>query len=347
MADAMSTVPSDFVLNQADLPTWSAQNTSVDAVLNALAKVRQTELRAATRTSVATLIIVNRSADELDQAETVIDHLGERHPARIITLLAPEGAGAGEDRIDADITLHSGMAEGHQIWSDEIRIRVSGGPARHLASLLRPLQLSDLPVLVWYVQGMPDERDPLLKLASAVVIDSKTVIDPGEGETSMHNAFRSIAALSRRNLLVDLSWERLRPWRKLLAAQFDGAVYRPFIQAIHRVEITGKLGPRTLLAGWLGSRLDLDRNKMHLYDGRHVEIRLFANVNGTDAEFAVQRVEGEYLIKASVNIENGPSHEEIVGLPSGALPLSLSAALRRLERDRIYEQSIKLVGRWQ
>lgn len=342
----MSTVPSDFVLNPADLPTWSAQGTSIDAILKALDQLRQNELRAATRTSVATLIIVNRTTDELDQAETVIDHLGERHPARIITLLAPKGVGELEDRVDADITLHAGVAEGHEIWSDEIRLRVSGGPARHLASLLRPLQLSDLPVVVWYVAGIPDERDPLLKLANAVVVDSKSAIDAGEGELSMHRAFGEIAALTRRNFIVDLSWERLRPWRKLLAAQFDGAVYRPFVQGIYRVEVTGKLGPRTLLAGWLGSRLNIERDAMHLYDGRHVELKLYSNVNGTEGEFVVERIKGEYLIKASVNIQNGPAHEEIVGLPSGALPLSLSAALRRLERDRTYEQSIKLVGRW-
>jgi glucose-6-phosphate dehydrogenase assembly protein OpcA len=342
----MSTVPPDFVLNPADLPSWSGHNTSVDEVIKALDNLRQTELRAATRTSVATLIIVNRTTDELDQAETVIDHLGERHPARIITLLAPKGAGEREDRVDCDITLHSGMAEGHEIWSDEIRMRVSGGPARHLASLLRPLLLSDLPVIVWYVAGIPDERDPLLKIANAVVIDSKSAIDPGEGEISMHRAFGEIAALSRRNFIVDLSWERLRPWRKLLAAQFDGAVYRPFIQGIHRVEVTGKLGPRTLLAGWLGSRLHIERERMHLFDGRHVSLRLFSNINGTEGEFCVERIPGQYLIQASTKIENGPHHEEIVGLPSGALPVSLSAALRRLERDRTYEQSIKLVGRW-
>lgn len=346
MTDYTSVSLEDFVINPADLPSWSEQNTSVDAIINAVDTLRQNELRAATRTSVATLIIVNRTTDELDKAETVIDHLGERHPARIITLLAPIGAGQLEDRVDADVTLHAGIAEGHQIWSDEIRIRVSGGPARHLASLLRPLQLSDLPVLVWYVSGIPDAGDPLLKLANAVVVDSKSAIDAGEGEASMHRAFGEIGALTRKNFIVDLSWERLRPWRKLLAAQFDGAVYRPYVQGIYRIEVTGKLGPRTLLAGWLGSRLRVEREKMHLYDGRHVGMRLFSNVNGTEAEFAVSRMEGEYLIKASVNIHDGPAHEEIVGLPSTALPLSLSAALRRLERDRTYEQSIKLVGTW-
>lgn len=343
----MSTVPPDFVLNPADLPSWSGHNTDVDSILKAVDKIRQDELRAATRTSVATLIIVNRTTDELDIAETVIDHLGERHPARLITLLAPFGAGELDDRLDADVTLHAGMAEGHEIWSDEIRIRVSGGPARHLASLLRPLQLSDLPVVVWYVSGIPDGGDPLLKLANAVIVDSKSAIDAGEGEESMHRAFGEIAALTRKNIVIDLSWERLRPWRKLLAAQFDGAVYRPFIQGVHRIEVTGKLGPRTLLAGWLGSRLSIERDMMHLYDGRHVSLKLYSNVNGTEGEFCVERVAGEYLIKASVHIDNGPEHEEIVGLPGGALPLSLSSALRRLERDRTYEQSIKLAGRWQ
>mgnify|MGYP007039598302 CR=1 FL=1 len=63
---------------------------------------------------------------------------------------------------------------------------------------------------------------------------------------------------------------------ELLAAQFDGSVYRPFVEHIDRVEITGKLGPRTLLAGWLGSRLHLDRDAMHLYDARHVSILMIA-----------------------------------------------------------------------
>ena len=45
--------------------------------------------------------------------------------------------------MDADVTLHTGTAAGHAMWSDEIRLRVGGGPSRHLASLLRPMLLSD------------------------------------------------------------------------------------------------------------------------------------------------------------------------------------------------------------
>jgi hypothetical protein len=122
------------LIDSAELPSWSGDDVRIGDVVKALDDIRRAEQHAATRTSVATLIIVNRTPDELEQASSVIDHLGVRHPARIITLLAPEGAGQLEDRIDADISLHSGIAEGRQIWSDEIRLRVSGGPARHLPS---------------------------------------------------------------------------------------------------------------------------------------------------------------------------------------------------------------------
>jgi glucose-6-phosphate dehydrogenase assembly protein OpcA len=330
-----------------DQPSWRAQDVSVGDVLKAIDNLRRNELRAATRTSVATLVIVTRSTDEVDDAETVIDHLGVRHPARIINILAPPDARRSESRVDADVTLHTGTAAGHSIWSDEIRLRVSGGPARHTASLLRPMLLSDLPVVAWYVRGIPSESDPILKIATGIVVDSKVVSGTGEGEPAMRHNFDSISLLCRKNVIVDLSWNRLRPWRRLLAAQFEGSSVRPFLNGIKSAEITGKLGPRTLLAGWLSSRLRLDREQLHLYDGRHVSIRIEAELDGVQAQFEVSRIEGQRLIRASTRVQNGPQHEELIGLPSDALPISLSDALRNLGRDRVYEQSIKLVAGWQ
>ncbi len=329
-----------------DTPAWSGSHVAIADVVAAVDKLRRDEVRAATRTSVATLIIVTRTTDELDEAETVIEHLGVRHPARIITLLAPLDARKGEDRVDADVVMHAGTAAGHAIWSDELRLRVSGGPARHLASLLRPLQLSDLPVVVWYVRGLPNERDPLLKLANAIVVDSKTATDPGEGEPAMHRTFASITSLSRKHTVIDLSWSRMSTWRQLLAMQFQGEVFGPMISGVESVEITGKMGPRTLLAGWLGSRLALSREQMHLYDGRHVAVKMHCSLDGQNADFLVERVGDQRLVHAAANIHGGASHEELLGLPDDALPLSLAAALRSIDRDKVYELSIKTIGMW-
>lgn len=329
-----------------DTPAWSSSYVAIADVVSALENLRRQEMRAATRTSVATLIIVTRTTDELDEAETVIEHLGVRHPARIITLLAPLDARHGEDRVDADVVMHAGTAAGHAIWSDELRLRVSGGPARHLASLLRPLQLSDLPVVVWYMRGLPDERDPLLKLANAVVVDSKTATDPGKGEPAMHKTFAEITYLSRKHTMIDLSWSRLSTWRRLLAMQFQGEVFGPMITGVESIEISGKMGPRTLLAGWLGSRLALPRTAMHLYDARHVSVTMHCKFEGQQGEFAVERMGEERLVRSSAQIHGGASHEEILGLPDDALPLSLSSALRNLDRDKVYELAIKTIGLW-
>ncbi len=327
-------------------PTWAGTDVSISDIVNAVEDLRRNEPKIANRTSVATLIIVARTLEEVEAGDSVIAHLGIRHPARIITLFAPDGIWNAEDRVDAEVTLLAGEADGHAIWSDEIRLNVSGGPARHLASLLRPLQLADLPVVVWYVKGLPNEVDPLLKLANAVIVDTKTASEGGDGETAMRKAFTDVAQLSRKNVIIDLSWHRLRTWRQLLAAQFNGSVYRPFIGNVERVEITGKLGPRTLLAGWLASRLRIERDIVHIYDGRHVSIKMHCRHENKTAEFCVERIAGERFVRSSASIADGPSHEEVLALPDDATPYSLSASLKRLERDRVYEQSIRIIGGW-
>lgn len=345
MAYAMSKDVAGHV-STLDLPSWSGQDILIADVVKAVEDLRRNEQRAATRTSIATLVIVTRSPDEIDDAETVIDHLGVRHPARIITLLTPPEGDQGEDRIDGDVTLHAGKAAGHAIWSDEIRLKVSGGPSQHLASLLRPLTLSDLPVVVWYVRGLPNPNDPLLKLANSVVIDTKTAVDYGEGEQAILRVLKEVSRLSRKHIITDLSWHRLRPWRGLLAGQFAGEVFRPFAYDVERLEVSGKLGPRMLLAGWLGSRLHLDREKVHLYDGRHVSVTMDCRYEDRTAEFKVERMPEDRLVCSSVVIHDGPSHNELLSLGVDPLPESLMDALRRIERDRIYEQAIKWISAW-
>jgi glucose-6-phosphate dehydrogenase assembly protein OpcA len=340
MAHAMTDIVTENVA------TWTGEHVAIADVVKAVEDLRRSEQKAATRTSIATLIIVTRTEDELAAAEEVIDQIGVRHPARIITLMVPRGADEGEDRVDAEVTLHAGNASGHRIWSDELRLKVSGGPSRHLASLLRPLQLSDLPVVVWYVNGLPDVGDPLLKLANAVIVDTKTGADPGQGEMAMLQVFKEVVRLSRKHTIIDLSWNRLRPWRALTSSLFSGDMFRPFVNNVSRVEVSGKLGPRMLLAGWLASRLYLERNVIHLYDERHVSLRMDSNVHDIHGDFLVERVPDERLVRSAGSIDGGPSHNELFALPSVALPDSLFEALRNLERDRIYEQAIKTITGW-
>src|SRR4051812_12072054 len=93
VAHAVSTVTAE-----RPPPEWAGQRVKISQIVAVIDDLRKEKLKASTRTSVATLIVVTRSDDEVDAANTVIEHLGARHPARIITLEVPEKAASGFDR---------------------------------------------------------------------------------------------------------------------------------------------------------------------------------------------------------------------------------------------------------
>ncbi|MEO7837427.1 MAG: glucose-6-phosphate dehydrogenase assembly protein OpcA [Acidimicrobiales bacterium] len=318
-----------------ELGSWRAEHAHVGQVLEALAELRRGEQRSATRTSVLNLIVRAGDDDQAVRACGALHRLGNRHPGRILVVI---GSQRNPDErpscMDAEVVLHGAEAEGHAVWSEDVRLQVQGPLLNHLDSLVEPLTLPDLPVVVWFTGHPPDLADPLLDAADVVIVDAKSE-EPG-GEKSLP----AIDALGRRNVVIDLSWIRLRPWRELLAGLFDGPILRPFLDGVSRAEVRGKPGPRLLLAGWLSSRLGLSRDQIHLIDGRHTSVRLAAEHDGQTAYFRVERNEGERMVRASVERAGGPTHEDRLSLPDDSLSWSLAHALTHLRRDRVHSQAV-------
>jgi glucose-6-phosphate dehydrogenase assembly protein OpcA len=172
----------------------------------------------------------------------------------------------------------------------------------------------------------------LLGAADVLLVDAKEV---------GHSTTGRLQRLIRIHPVIDLAWIRLGPWRELLARLFDGPAYRPFVTGVHAVEVRGKPGPRHLLAGWLASRLELPPPSVTLVDERHASIRIEAHHAGRVGRFWVKRADGDRMVEAGAEIEDGPSHREMLTLPDAALPWSLAHALTRLQRDRIYEGAVR------
>lgn len=328
-------------------PTWAGQGVSIDQVMRAADELRHSDKRAANRTSVATVVMVSRNEDDQKHIEDVLAHLRPRHPARVITVHLPDGIHKQPDNISAGVVMLAGTAQGHDVWSDEIHLQPTGGPAMHTASLLRPLVLADLPVVVWWVGKLPHVEDPLLKLADTVIIDSKEAVKSQENpEGAIPRVFDEIALLSRKNVVADLSWVRIGIWRQMLASQFNGAAYRSFLQGVESVEISGKSSPVTLLAGWIASRLRLDRSVITMSESKHIKIKMRCSLEGRTKNLVIERVDDQPLIHAEMHIQDGPSHEELLAMPDTGVAGSILSVLKRLERDRVYEQSIRLVAGW-
>ncbi len=311
-----------------EVDSWDGQGVHLSDVLDALGVLRQrAREHTSARTAVMTMVAVVGTDEQTETATATLRSLGGNHPARIL-LLRPDPDGVAA--LDAHVALHSANTETHPINFEEVHLNVGGQAAKHLDSIVEPFTLADLPVAVWYVGAVPDAADPLLSVANSVLLDSRDA----EGQ------LRGLLELARRRAVVDLSWIRLRPWRRLLAALFDPPEYRPWLGAVESVEVKGKIGPRQLLGGWLAAQLDLRPRQVTLLDARHVEIVVSCRREGVEASFEVVRGDAHRTVAAQAVVggQTGRAH----GYPLAADPLTsaLADALTRLGPDVVWERAL-------
>ena len=298
----------------------------------ALADLRRNGQRTATRASVTNLVLVAADGHEVSTGCDAVHRLGRRHPGRNIVLLPlPDAA---PDGIDAEVVLHGSLAEGHPVWSEDIRLDVRGVAASHLDSLVEPLTLADLPVAVWFVSGVPVPEHPLLRAATTVLVDTEGLADGG---------LTAIVRLARRRVVVDLCWTRLRPWRQLLAGLFDVPACRPFLSGVRRVEVRGPASQRLLLAGWLSSRLALLPPALALTPADAPAVAVVAEHEGTIATFTVELARGGRgpgTVRAVTDLAGSGLREDRLTLPDDPLAWSLGEGLARAGRDRVHGQAV-------
>jgi glucose-6-phosphate dehydrogenase assembly protein OpcA len=323
MADTLTPAP-------GELGTWEGRGVRMSEVLSALDELRRNADHTATRTTVLTLIVSVESRQAADDAFDVLRFLGA-HPARVLGVISEPEASA-ELGLDATVRLLEASVDEHRVWYEDLCLTVRGPACGHLDSLVEPITLADLPVAVWFPSQLPARDDPLLSVADVLVVDAKEAgRQPG----------KELQGFFGLRPVIDLAWIRLSPWRELLARLFDGPVYQPFVSGVHSAEVRGKPGPRRLLAGWLASRLNLPPTAIHMEDDLHASIRLEAHHAGHTGRFWVTRTAGTRVVEAGAEIDDGPSHHEMVTLPDDTLPWSLSRALIRLRHDRVYEAAVK------
>jgi glucose-6-phosphate dehydrogenase assembly protein OpcA len=316
------------------LSLWAEDGVRVGDVLQALEDLRRPEPMPATRTSVLTLVIVATRRTSAQHAQAAVHELGGRHPARVVTLVLDPSSAEGAPGIDAEIRLLGGEAAGHELWFEDIELDVHGPVVGHLDSLIEPMTLSDLPVVVWFVDELPSSDDPLLMAADVLLVDARALADIEK--------LAALVGLCGRRPVVDLSWTRLRPWRQLLAGLFEGPDFLPFVHGVRRAVIEGRTGPRHLLGGWLADRLELPEAARHLEDADHVAIRLSCeNADGRTATFEVVREGDVRRVRARADIDGGPTAEAVLELPEATPSWGLADALSRLGRDDVYERALR------
>jgi glucose-6-phosphate dehydrogenase assembly protein OpcA len=231
---------------------WSAEDTTpgeIEEALRRLLAERHAENESYVPARVLNLVcIVDREWS--GEIANRLRGVGHYHPSRTVVCAVEPGRkklGAVAN-VASDFEPRPGE---FALTRESVIVYVGPEHIPHLASVVDPLVVSDLPTVVWSPHGHPEAVDAILSLAQVVLLDSVN-------EPLLDEALQRAHALSERVYVVDLAWLRSTPWRERVAATFDPPVVRPQLRQISSLTI--RHHPESsvaglLLAGWMASRL--------------------------------------------------------------------------------------------
>ena len=208
------------------------------------------------RASVLNLIAVVGSERQLTEVSHTLDALSVTNPSRTLILLAQHDRSAA--KLEAEVSAQTRTESGHRVTTERVLLHAHGDVAAHLASLVTPLLIPDLPVVLWW-PGRPDFDNPLFddlcELADRLVVDTDEGFEPPDLKRLLEIARRDHAGAS----IGDFNWARLIPWRHLAAQFFDIPGMLAHLTQIHGVAVYhGRDGSTTqarLLGGWIQGRM--------------------------------------------------------------------------------------------
>ena len=231
----------------------------------------------AVRTGVMNLAVVANGAERAAHAASILATL-PRNPSRTLFIVPrdPEGPATFAARLEVFCAV-TPRGDGTSACTELLWIDVGGPAAHHLASIVPPLSLHDLPTLLWWdapVNAAENDVRQLLRGVDRVIIDGAT--QPSDGLATIRTLFA--AAESAGVALTDFALLRQGRWRDSIATMFDEESAAPFLNAINTISIdySGGKGSSASInvvrpayhVAWLASRLKASiKTPLHLADG--------------------------------------------------------------------------------
>jgi len=260
---------------------WMSRATTIDDIEKELSRIwaqpalmadvghERSSRQPAARTSVMNLVVVAGDGETGARTAETISRLTGRHPSRtLIVLLAdPDGPPWLDARIQAHCMLP--RADAPESCTEMVYLTAGGETGRHLAALVTPLLVHDLPVTTWWPGEPPlgtEVAEELIEQTDRLVVDGSTWTSDGLAR------LRKLAALYDRYPRIsirDFGFVRQTRWREAIATVFDLPDFLPYLGYIRRVSVTygtrdetGAPGTTNVVkplyhVAWLASRLGL------------------------------------------------------------------------------------------
>lgn len=303
------------------------------------------------RASTLNLVAVARTSEEERRVSHTLERMSVHHPSRTLILLAQEQHTV--PKLEATVSAFTDMSAGRLVANEQVLLHAHGAVAEHLASVVAPLLVPDLPVMLWW-PGRPQLEgrlfNELADLCDRLIIDSNDGIDPGqEFSRLLHVARRRTAQIA----VGDFNWARLLPWRQVAAQFFDPPTVRQQLRSIDMVEAwsggSGSDAQARLITGWLQSRLAtlgsvVERRLHHDPDMPAGLCRLELHAEGGRTRFTIKGRPNECLA-TDMEIEGQNYPERTVRIATRDAADLLAVEMVETGHDLGYEQSLAAAAR--
>lgn len=330
---------------------------------------------AVTRACSLNLVIFCGTRAVADRATDVVATIMPQHPCRALLLLADSEASPA--RMEAWISAHCSIpgSGGPQVCCEQITIQALGKSVMHLAEVVRPLLVPDLPVVLWWPTAVAWDEP----WAQALNQEADRIIVDTGGLAASDPRFQGLTEYAGRVVVNDLNWFRLLAWRELTAQFFDPLDFRPYLDHLSEavIECTAEVeGPvdcsgAVLMAAWLASRLGWTwvsrragraegeeaflfrrdgveipvalwgRRNLSLSPGEITGLRLVAGHARPPAVFLLRTVSPD-LVLAEVEVPAACPLPRMIGIDRHDEAHLLCGVLEEVGRDQVYEAAVGL-----
>jgi glucose-6-phosphate dehydrogenase assembly protein OpcA len=340
-----------------------------------LRDVKAGDERATLRARVANLMVYGSSDSSLKEINEVLQELSGRHPCRALVMIGTKESADRDIEISVASFCHPGGEKTRrQLCCEEVNLKASGRFVEELPSAATPLLVPDLPVFLWWREGLQTEPEvfaALARRADRVIIDSADLENAGSEMSALQSFITAKddddAAFS------DMNWARLTSWRALLAGMFDtNPTALDHIVSV-RIEYaatgTGSAvsAQPLLFAGWLAGRLNwklIDAAKAHKGNSQTVKFEKdarqltleFIALDGTkllpgrlahvelatadSMTFEVERSQDGLYLETRVNEQEQANRRRILQSHTRALHDLLGGEMDILCRDQMWEDAV-------
>lgn len=245
------------------LPPRIVSLVQVEDELGALRKVNapsDAPMSALLRACTLTLVVLCDKNEDPADLEPLVAQIVASHPARVILIGThdPDAEAWLETRIST-YTATGGSTP--RLVGEEIAFYPRGAQYESLPSAILGLRVSGLP-FVLYWRGQPDSEDTLFR---ALVGECDQILYDSQHFTARAERINNTIARLRLDYpdvsFGDINWQRIRPWREMVAQFFDDPANLSYLDTITRVVIEFSVGfdgnqsAAILMMAWLASSL--------------------------------------------------------------------------------------------